>query len=71
MHTLILLLHILACIFLVTSVLVVLLMPATAPIWQVAIATSFGVVIGREIFGGIGMNFLNPALLPTGSSASL
>ncbi len=49
--------------FLVTSVLVVLLMPATAPIWQVAIATSFGVVIGREIFGGIGMNFLNPALL--------
>jgi Na+-transporting NADH:ubiquinone oxidoreductase subunit B len=49
--------------FLVTSVLIVLLMPPTAPLWQVAIATSFGVVIGREIFGGIGMNFLNPALV--------
>jgi Na+-transporting NADH:ubiquinone oxidoreductase subunit B len=48
--------------FLVTSVLIVLLMPPTAPLWQVAIATSFGVVIGREIFGGVGMNFLNPAL---------
>lgn len=49
--------------FLVTAVLIALLMPPTAPLWQVAIATSFGVVIGREIFGGIGMNFLNPALL--------
>ena len=49
--------------FLVTSVLIVLLMPPTAPLWQVAIATSFGVVIGREIFGGVGMNFLNPALV--------
>ncbi|MEA3363131.1 MAG: NADH:ubiquinone reductase (Na(+)-transporting) subunit B [Thermodesulfobacteriota bacterium] len=49
--------------FLVTSVLIVLLMPPTAPLWQVALATSFGVVIGSEIFGGIGMNFLSPALL--------
>jgi len=49
--------------FLVTSVLIVLLMPPTAPWWQVAIAASFGVVIGREIFGGTGMNFLPPALV--------
>lgn len=49
--------------FLVTAVLIALLMPPTAPLWQVAIATSFGVVIGREIFGGIGMNFLSPALV--------
>lgn len=49
--------------FLVTAVFIALLMPPTAPLWQVVIATSFGVVIGREIFGGIGMNFLNPALL--------
>ncbi len=49
--------------FLVTATLISLLMPPTAPLWQVVIATSFGVVIGREIFGGIGMNFLNPALV--------
>ena len=49
--------------FLVTATLIVLLMPPTAPLWQVSIATIFGVVIGREIFGGIGMNFLNPALV--------
>jgi len=49
--------------FVVTSVLITLLMPPTAPLWQVALATSFGVIIGREIFGGIGMNFLNPALV--------
>ncbi|MDY0189152.1 MAG: NADH:ubiquinone reductase (Na(+)-transporting) subunit B [Desulfuromonas sp.] len=49
--------------FLVAAVLISLLMPPTAPLWQVVIATSFGIVIGREIFGGIGMNFLNPALV--------
>ncbi|MCA1797055.1 MAG: RnfABCDGE type electron transport complex subunit D, partial [Geobacteraceae bacterium] len=49
--------------FLVTATLIALLMPPTVPLWQVVIATSFGVVIGREIFGGIGMNFLNPALV--------
>ncbi len=49
--------------FLVTSTLIALLMPPTVPLWQVVIATSFGVVLGRELFGGIGMNFLNPALV--------
>ncbi|MBN2644834.1 MAG: NADH:ubiquinone reductase (Na(+)-transporting) subunit B [Desulfuromonadaceae bacterium] len=49
--------------FLITAVLIALIMPPTVPLWQVVIATSFGVVIGREIFGGIGMNFLNPALV--------
>jgi len=49
--------------FLVTSVLIVMLMPPTAPLWQIALATSFGVAIGREIFGGVGMNFLSPALV--------
>ena len=49
--------------FLVTAVLITLLMPPTIPLWQVVIATSFGVVIGRELFGGIGMNFLSPALV--------
>lgn len=49
--------------FLVTAVLITLLLPPTVPLWQVVIGTSFGVVIGREICGGIGMNFLNPALV--------
>lgn len=49
--------------FLVTATLITLLMPPTVPLWQVVLATSFGVVIGREIYGGIGMNFLNPALV--------
>ncbi len=48
--------------FLVTGVLIPLIMPATIPLWQVAMGTAFGVVIGKEIFGGTGMNFLNPAL---------
>lgn len=48
--------------FFVTSVLFALTMPATVPLWQVAIGISFGVVIGKEIFGGTGKNFLNPAL---------
>ncbi|MFN3238611.1 MAG: NADH:ubiquinone reductase (Na(+)-transporting) subunit B [Pseudomonadales bacterium] len=48
--------------FFVTSVLFSLTMPATVPLWQVAIGISFGVVIGKEIFGGTGKNFLNPAL---------
>lgn len=48
---------------LVTASLITLLMPPTVPLWQVALATSFGVVIGREVFGGFGMNFLNPALI--------
>lgn len=48
--------------FLVTSFLITLTMPPNVPLWQVAIATAFGVVIGKEIFGGVGFNLLNPAL---------
>lgn len=48
--------------FLVTSTLYALIMPATTPLWQVALGISFGVVIGKEVFGGTGKNFLNPAL---------
>jgi Na+-transporting NADH:ubiquinone oxidoreductase subunit B len=48
--------------FLVTGALIPLIMPPSIPLWQVALATSFGVVIGKEIFGGVGMNILNPAL---------
>jgi Na+-transporting NADH:ubiquinone oxidoreductase subunit B len=49
--------------FFVTSFLYALILPATIPLWQVAIGISFGVVIGKEIFGGTGKNFLNPALV--------
>jgi Na+-transporting NADH:ubiquinone oxidoreductase subunit B len=48
--------------FLVTSMLFALTLPATIPLWQVALGISFGVVIGKEVFGGTGKNFLNPAL---------
>jgi Na+-transporting NADH:ubiquinone oxidoreductase subunit B len=48
--------------FLVTSTLFPLTMPPLIPLWQVALGIIFGVVIGKEIFGGVGMNFLNPAL---------
>lgn len=48
--------------FLVTGLLIPLIMPATVPVWQVVVATSFGVVIGKMIFGGTGMNIFNPAL---------
>jgi len=48
--------------FLVTGMLFPLTLPATIPLWQVAIGIAFGVVIGKEIFGGTGKNFLNPAL---------
>lgn len=48
--------------FLVTSMLYTLILPATTPLWQVALGISFGVVIGKEVFGGTGKNFLNPAL---------
>lgn len=48
--------------FLVTGMLFPLTLPPTVPLWQVAIGISFGVVIGKEIFGGTGKNFLNPAL---------
>ena len=49
--------------FLVTSLLFALILPATIPLWQVAIGISFGVVIGKEVFGGTGKNVLNPALV--------
>ena len=48
--------------FLVTGMLFPLILPPTIPLWQVALGISFGVVIGKEIFGGTGMNILNPAL---------
>ncbi len=48
--------------FFVTSLLYVLVLPASIPLWQVALGISFGVVIGKEVFGGTGKNFLNPAL---------
>ncbi|MBP3557625.1 MAG: NADH:ubiquinone reductase (Na(+)-transporting) subunit B [Thermoguttaceae bacterium] len=49
--------------FFVTGFLFPLIVPATIPLWQVALAISFGVVIGKEIFGGTGRNFMNPALV--------
>jgi len=48
--------------FLVTCALIPLTMPPSIPLWQLAIATTFGIVIGKEIFGGVGMNIFNPAL---------
>ncbi|MCK5353970.1 MAG: NADH:ubiquinone reductase (Na(+)-transporting) subunit B, partial [Methyloprofundus sp.] len=48
--------------FLVSSMLFTLIMPPDIPLWQVALGISFGIVIGKEIFGGTGKNFLNPAL---------
>ncbi len=47
---------------LVTGLLFPLTLPATIPLWQVALGISFGVVIGKEVFGGTGRNILNPAL---------
>jgi len=48
--------------FLVTSMLFALTLPPDIPLWMVALGISFGVVIGKEVFGGTGKNFLNPAL---------
>lgn len=49
--------------FFVTSLLFPLILPPTIPLWEVAVGISFGVVIGKEVFGGVGMNILNPALV--------
>ena len=49
--------------FLVTWMLFPLILPATVPLWQVALGISFGVVVGKEIFGGTGRNVFNPALM--------
>jgi len=48
--------------FFVTSILFALIVPPDVPLWQAAMGISFGVVIGKEVFGGTGKNFLNPAL---------
>lgn len=48
--------------FFVTSILFSLSLPATVPLWQVALGITFGVVLAKEVFGGTGKNFLNPAL---------
>ncbi len=48
--------------FVVTGALLPLTLPPTIPLWMVVLGTAFGIVIGKEIFGGVGMNFLNPAL---------
>ena len=48
--------------FFVTSILFALSLPPAIPLWQVALGISFGVVLGKEVFGGTGKNFLNPAL---------
>ena len=48
--------------FLVTGMLIPLVMPPGVPLWMVAVATAFTVVFGKEVFGGTGMNILNPAL---------
>ena len=48
--------------FLVTGMLIPLIVPASIPLWQVALATAFAVIIGKEVFGGTGMNILNVAL---------
>jgi Na+-transporting NADH:ubiquinone oxidoreductase subunit B len=48
--------------FLVTAVLIPLTLPPTIPLWMVVLGTAFGTIFAKEIFGGTGMNFLNPAL---------
>jgi Na+-transporting NADH:ubiquinone oxidoreductase subunit B len=48
--------------FLVTGMLIPLIMPVDVPLWMVAVSTAFAVIIGKEVFGGTGMNILNPAL---------
>jgi Na+-transporting NADH:ubiquinone oxidoreductase subunit B len=48
--------------FLVSGMLIPLILPPDIPLWMVAVATAFAVIIGKEVFGGTGMNILNPAL---------
>ncbi|MFH0782170.1 MAG: NADH:ubiquinone reductase (Na(+)-transporting) subunit B [Pseudomonadota bacterium] len=48
--------------FLVTGLLFALTLPPTIPLWQVAVGISFGLVFAKEVFGGVGRNFMNPAL---------
>ena len=49
--------------FLVTGLLIPMVMPVSVPLWIVALSTAFAVIIGKEVFGGTGMNIFNPALL--------
>ncbi|MDA3954847.1 MAG: NADH:ubiquinone reductase (Na(+)-transporting) subunit B [Bacteroidales bacterium] len=48
--------------FLVSGILIPLIIPVDTPLWMVAVATAFAVIIGKEVFGGTGMNIMNPAL---------
>lgn len=49
--------------FLVTGILIPLILPVTIPLWMVAVATVFSVIFAKEVFGGTGMNIMNPALI--------
>lgn len=49
--------------YLVTGFIIPMIVPVTTPLWQLALAVAFAVIIGKEVFGGTGMNFLNPALV--------
>ena len=49
--------------YLATGLLIPMIVPVTTPLWQLALAVAFAVIIGKEVFGGSGMNFLNPALV--------
>jgi len=49
--------------YLVTGLLIPLIMPVTIPLWMLAVSVAFAVILGKEVFGGTGMNILNPALL--------
>ncbi|MBR4739249.1 MAG: RnfABCDGE type electron transport complex subunit D, partial [Bacteroidales bacterium] len=53
--------------FLATGLLIPMIVPVTTPLWQLALAVAFAVIIGKEVFGGSGMNFLNPALVARAS----
>ena len=49
--------------YLVTGLLIPMIMPIDIPLWMLAVATAFAVILGKEVFGGTGMNIFNPALL--------
>jgi len=49
--------------FLVSGILIPLIMPIDVPLWMLALATAFAVILGKEVFGGTGMNIFNPALM--------
>ena len=53
--------------FLVTSLLFALTLPPTIPLWQVAGGISFGIIFAKEVFGGVGRNFMTPALVSLSS----